>query len=368
MFKGKFSVNTDFLSALLKPASPPMIGVDISSSSVKMVELVASGKGKYRLERYTIEPLPKDAVVDGNIMNLEEVGDAVRRGWKRMGSRAKHLSMALPAAAVITKKIVVPAGQTEDQLEAQVETEANQYIPFALEEVNLDFQILGPAPNSTEDVEVLIAASRKEKVEDRVAVAESVGLKAAVMDIDTFASQNAFELIQTLLPDGGRDQVVAVVDIGATMMNINALRNNQSVYLREQPFGGMQLTQEIMRHYNLSADEAEAAKRGGGLPDTYEAEVLAPFMDNLALEIARALQFFFTSTQYSQIHRLYLSGGTATIPGLAEVVAERTQVPTEVANPFATMDVSSRVRQAQLAVDAPALLVACGLALRRFDA
>lgn len=368
MFKGKFSVNTDFLSALLKPASPPMIGVDISSSSVKMVELVASGKGKYRLERYTIEPLPKDAVVDGNIMNLEEVGDAVRRGWKRMGSRAKHLSMALPAAAVITKKIVVPAGQTEDQLEAQVETEANQYIPFALEEVNLDFQILGPAPNSTEDVEVLIAASRKEKVEDRVAVAESVGLKAAVMDIDSFAAQNAFELMQTLLPDGGRDQVVAVVDIGATMMNINALRNNQSVYLREQPFGGMQLTQEIMRHYNLSADEAEAAKRGGGLPDTYEAEVLAPFMDNLALEIARALQFFFTSTQYSQIHRLYLSGGTATIPGLAEVVAERTQVPTEVANPFSTMDVSSRIRQAQLAVDAPALLVACGLALRRFDA
>ena len=367
MLKGKFEFNADFLSGLLKPKSPPLVGVDISSSSVKMVELTGSGKGHYRLERYSIEPLPKDAVVDGNIMNLEEVGDALRRGWKRMGTRVKNLAMALPSAAVITKKIVVPAGQTDDQLEAQVETEANQYIPFALEEVNLDFQILGPAPNSTEDVEVLIAASRKEKVDDRVAVAESVGLKAVVMDIDSFASQNAFELMQGQLPEGGRDQTIALVDIGASMMNINVLRNNQSVYMREQPFGGNQLTQEIMRHYNLSPEEAEAAKRNGGLPDTYDSEVLAPFMDTLALEVARALQFFFTSTQYNQVHHIFISGGSATIPGLPEVVGERTQVNTLVANPFVGMEVSSKVRQAQLTVDSPALLVACGLALRRFD-
>lgn len=367
MLKGKFEFNPDFLSGLLKAKSPPLVGVDISSSSVKMVELTGSGKARYRLERYSIEPLPKDAVVDGNIMNLEEVGDALRRGWKRMGTRVRNLAMALPSAAVITKKIVVPAGQTEDQLEAQVETEANQYIPFALEEVNLDFQILGPAPNSTEDVEVLIAASRKEKVDDRVAVAESVGLKAVVMDIDSFASQNAFELMQGQLPEGGRDQTIALVDIGASMMNINVLRNNQSVYMREQPFGGNQLTQEIMRHYNLSPEEAEAAKRNGGLPDTYDSDVLAPFMDTLALEVARALQFFFTSTQYNQVHHIFISGGSATIPGLPEVVAERTQVNTLVANPFVGMEVSSKVRQAQLAVDSPALLVACGLALRKFD-
>jgi len=367
MFKGKFAFDADFIGNLLKPKSPPLIGVDISSSSVKMVELVGSGRGRYRLERYTIEPLPKDAVVDGNIMNLEEVGDALRRGWKRMGTRAKNLAMALPSAAVITKKIVVPAGQTEEQLEAQVETEANQYIPFALEEVNLDFQTLGPAANSTDDVEVLIAASRKEKVEDRVAVAESVGLKATVMDIDSFASQNAFELMQGQLPDAGRDQTIAVVDVGASMMNINVLRNGQSVYMREQPFGGNQLTQEIMRHYSLSVEEAEAAKRNGGLPDTYDSEVLAPFMDTLALEIARALQFFFTSTQFNQVHHIFLSGGSTTIPGLPEVVAERTQVNTLVANPFVGMEISSKVRQAQLTVDAPALLVACGLALRRFD-
>ncbi|HWQ36991.1 MAG TPA: pilus assembly protein PilM [Burkholderiales bacterium] len=368
MLKGKFEFDTDFLGALLKPKAPPLIGVDISSSSVKMVELGGPGHGRYRLERYTIEPLPKDAVVDGNIMNLEQVGDAVRRGWKRMGTRIKNLAMALPSAAVITKKIVVPAGQTEDQLEAQVETEANQYIPFALEEVNLDFQILGPAPNSPEDIEVLIAASRKEKVEDRVAVAESVGLKAVVMDIDSFAAQNAFELIAKQLPDGGLDQTIALVDVGASMMNVNVLRNNQSVYVREQPFGGNQLTQDIMRHYNLSAEEAEAAKRGGGLPDTFEGEVLAPFMDTLALEVVRALQFFFTSTQFNQVHHIFLSGGTASIPGLAQVVSERTQINTVVANPFVGMEIASKIRQPQLGIDAPALLVACGLALRRFDA
>jgi type IV pilus assembly protein PilM len=275
--------------------------------------------------------------------------------------------MALPSAQVITKKITVPAGLRDDELGIQVETEANQYIPFALEEVNLDYQVLGAAPNNVEDVEVMIAASRKEKVEDRVAVAEFGGLKAVVMDIDAFAAQTAFELMQTQLPEGGRDQVIALVDVGAAMMTINMLRNNQSVYMREQPFGGNQLTQEIMRHYNLSADEAEAAKRNGGLPDTYEAEVLTPFMDTLALEVTRALQFFYTSTQYNQVNYIFMSGGCATIPGLDQVVARRTEVATMVANPFATMQVSPKIKQRQLMQDAPALVVATGLAMRRFD-
>ena len=367
MLKGKFEFNADFLSSLMKPKSPPLIGVDISSSSVKMVEIGGPGRGNYRLERYAIEPIVKDAVVDGNIMNLEQVGDAVRRGWRRMGTRIKNVAMALPSAAVITKKIVVPAGQTEDELEAQVEAEANQYIPFALEEVNLDFQTLGPAPNNPEEAEVLIAASRKEKVEDRVAVAESVGLKAVVMDIDAFASQNAFELMSSQLPEGGHDQTIALVDIGASMMNINVLRNYQSVYMREQPFGGNQLTQEIMRQYGLSAEEADAAKRNGGLPENYDGDVLAPFMDTLALEVVRALQFFFTSTQFNQVHHIFLSGGTASIPGLAQVVAERTQVNALVANPFSGMEIASKIKPQQLGMDAPALVVACGLALRRFD-
>ena len=360
--------NLEFLERLFKSKAPPLIGCDISSSSVKLVEIAEVGKNVYRVERYSIEPLPRDAVVDGNINNLEAVSDCLKRGWKRMGTNIKGLALALPSAAVITKKIVVPAGQLENELELQVETEANQYIPFALDEVNLDFQVIGPAPNSPDDVEVLIAASRKEKIEDRVAAAEAAGLKALVVDIESFAIQTAFELIERALPENGKDQNIAIVDVGTTMMNLNVLRNGQSIYMREQPFGGTTLTQEIQRAFGMSPEEAEAAKRTGGLPDNYDAEVLAPFMDTLGLEVARALQFFFTSTQYNQVNHILLAGGCAAIPGIDEVTTRRTSVPSMIANPFANMALSSKIRPKNLATDAPSLMVACGLAMRRFDA
>lgn len=356
-------MNLDFL----KPKSPPLIGVDISTSAVKMVELSEVGK-HLTVERYAIEPLPKDAVSDGNVVNLEAVGEAVKRAWRALGTRVRNTSLALPAAAVITKKITVPAGQTEAELEMQVETEANQYIPFALDEVNLDFQVLGPSPATPDEVEVLIAASRKEKVEDRVAAVEAAGLKALVMDVESFATQAAFELIERQLPDGGKGQTVAIVDIGAAMMHINVIRDGQQIYSREQAFGGNQLTQDIQRKFSLSTEEAEAAKRNGGLPDNYEPEVLQPFMDSLALEISRALQFFFTSTQYNVVDHILLAGGCSVIAGLDEVVASRTQVSTMIANPFLNMTQSSRIKTRQLLLDAPSLLIACGLALRRFDA
>jgi type IV pilus assembly protein PilM len=365
MLKGNFSLA--ILEGLFKPKMPPLIGADISSSAVKMVEIVQAGKGMYRVERYAIEPLPKDSVVEGNINNLDAVSDAVKRCHKRLGSNIKNLALALPNAAVISKKILVPAGQTEDDLELQVETEANQYIPFAIDEVNLDFQVLGPAPNSADDIEVLIAASRKEKIIDRVAVAESAGLKAAVMDVDVLAAQTAFELIESQFPEGGKDQNIAMVDVGASVMAVNVLRNDQSIYMREQPFGGNQLTQEIQNKFGLSPEEAEAAKRAGGLPDNYEADVLQPYMDMLGLEVARALQFFFTSTQHNQIHHIVLSGGSAAIPGVDEAVSKRVQVNTIIANPFVNMQVSGKIKAKSLTQDAPSLMVACGLAMRRFD-
>lgn len=352
---------------LLKAKSPPLIGVDISSSAIKMVEIADAGKNLYRVERYAIEPLPKDAVVDGNIANLEVVGETMKRAWKKLGTRIKNVALALPSAAVISKKIIVPAGLRENDLELQVETEANQYIPFALDEVNLDFQVLGAAPSSPDEVEVLIAASRKEKVEDRIAAAEAADLKAIIMDVEAFATQTAYELISHQLPNGGKEQIVAIVDIGASMMHINVLHNNQSIYQREQSFGGNQLTQEIQRRYSLSAEEADLAKRNGGLPENYEPEVLQPFMDTLALEVARALQFFFSSTQYNRVDHILLAGGCAMIQGLDETVSSRTQVSTMIANPFANMALSQRIKPRQLAADAPALIIACGLAMRRFD-
>ena len=338
---------------IFNPKAPPLFGLDISSSSVKMLEIVDAGKGAYRVERYSIEPLPRDAVADGNI--------------NKSGTKTKNVAIALPASAVITKKVILPGGLSELELEVQVEAEANQYIPFALEEVNLDFQVIGPSPSGPGEDEVLIAATRKEKVEDRIAVAEAAGLKAAVMDVESYAQQSALLLVCQALPGAGKDQNIAIVDVGANVMSISVLRNDQSVYTREQAFGGNQLTADIQNRYGMSTEEAENAKRSGGLPDDFESEVLRPFMENLSMEVQRALQFFFTSTQFSTVDHILLAGGSAVISGLDEVVNTRTQVNTVVANPFATMETSPRIQLKKLMVDAPSLIIACGLAMRRFD-
>jgi len=352
---------------LFKTKAPALIGVDIASTSLKLVELSETGKGSYRLERYVIEPLPKDVVTDGNIANLDQVSDALKRAWKRLGTRNRHVALALPAAMVITKKIIVPSGQKEEDLELTVEAEANQYIPFALDEVNLDFQVLGPAPNNPEEVELLIAASRKEKVEDRVAIAEAAGLKPRVMDVESYATQEAFRLITPALPANGRDQNIALVDVGAHITHFYVLRNNQFLFSRDQAFGGNQLTQDIQRAFNLSPEEAESAKKNQGLPENYDSDVLQPFMETLALEITRALQFFFTSTSYNQVDQIVLTGGCALLPGLDELVAKRAGVATVVGNPFASMQNADRIRPRQLAQDAPLLLIATGLAIRSFE-
>ena len=345
-------------------STPPLIGVDISTSAVKMVELSAAGKGAYRLEGYAIAAVPKDAITDGNVVGLEQVSDAVKLAWKLLGSREKRAALALPSAAVITKKVLMAADMRELDMEAQVEGEANQYIPFPLEEVNIDFQIIGPAPNNVDEVEVLIAAARKEKIEDRVAAAEDAGLKVTVMDVDTYATEAAYSLIANQLPNAGKEQTVMVVDIGAVMMHINVLHDNKSIYVREQAFGGAQLTQEIQRRFGLSVEEAEIAKRKGGLPESYDNEVLQPFVQSLSTEVARALQFFTSSTQYNRVDHIVLAGGCAAIAAVDVMVQDRTQVNTIVANPFQGMSMASKVKQQQATLDAPALMIACGLALR----
>jgi type IV pilus assembly protein PilM len=347
-----------------KEKTPPLIGVDISSSAIKMVELSDDGRGGYKLEGYSSAPLAKDAIVDGNVGDLEKVVDAMKIAWKLLGSREKRVALALPASAVISKKVLMNAGLREEDMEAQVEAEANQYIPFSLDEVNIDFQVIGPAPNNPDEVEVLIAASRKEKIEDRVAAAEGAGLKVTVMDVESYATEAAYTLVSSQLPNAGREQTVLIVDIGASMMHINVLYDNKSVYTREQTFGGGQLTQEIQRRFGLSLEEAEIAKRKGGLPESYDSEVLQPFVQSLSMEVARALQFFTSSTQYNRIDHVVLAGGCASIPAIDVAVQDRTQVNTVVANPFHSMAINTRLKHQQAVTDAPALLIACGLAMR----
>lgn len=347
--------------------TPPLIGVDISTSAVKMVELSSGSRGAYHVSGYAIASLAKEAIVDGNVVGLEQVSDAVKLAWKLLGSKEKRAALALPSSAVITKKVLLAADMREEDMEVQVEAEANQYIPFPLEEVNIDFQVIGAAANNEEEVDVLIAAARKEKIEDRVAAAEDAGLKVTVVDVDTYATEAAYSLVAEQLPNAGKDQTVMIVDMGAAMMHINVLHDSKSVYVREQAFGAGQLTQEIQRRFGLSAEEAEVAKRKGGLPDSYEAEVLQPFVQSLSTEVARALQFFTSSTQYNGIDHIVLAGGGAAIPAIDVAVQDRTQANTIIANPFHSMSVGGKVKQQQLVIDAPALMVACGLAMRGVD-
>lgn len=344
----------------------PMIGLDISSSSIKLVELSQDRAGKLVLDRCGIEPLERGWISDGNIERFDEVVEAARRLIAKSGTKAKQVIMALPASVVISKKIILPGGLSERELEVQVESEANQYIPFSLDEVSLDFCVIGPSATSAGDVEVMIAAARKEKVEDRQGLAEACGLVPVVLDVENYAARLAAGRVIELLPGGGRDAVVALFEIGAITSNMQVLRNSELLYERDQVFGGAQLTQMLVRQYGFTQEEAESKKRAGDLPDDYGQTVLEPFVETLAQEIERALKFFFTSTPYNRVDYILLAGGTAGLSGLTEVVTRHTSFPCQVVNPFNGMEMGKGVRENKVRREAPSYLTACGLAMRRF--
>jgi type IV pilus assembly protein PilM len=343
----------------------PVIGVDISSTAVKLLQLSQSG-GRFRVEHYAVEPLPPNAVVEKNIVEVEAVGEAIKRALARSGARTKQAAAAVAGSAVITKVIPMQADLGDDDMEDQIQVEASQYIPYPIEEVSLDFEVLGPVKDNPEMIQVLLAASRTENVDVRQSALELGGLQAKVMDVEAFAMENAFRLIadQLSVP---KDALVALVDVGATMTTLNVLRNQRSIYTREQVFGGKQLTDEVMRRYGLSYEEAGLAKRQGGLPESYEVEVLEPFKEAMVQQVSRLLQFFYAGSEFNRVDQIVLAGGCASIPGIAEMVEEQIGVLTIVANPLANMSLSSRVQAQALAQDAPALMIACGLALRSFD-
>ncbi|HSV69581.1 MAG TPA: pilus assembly protein PilM [Methylibium sp.] len=355
-----------FFDGLIGGKQTALFGLDISSSSVKLVELGQSASGEYVLERFATESFEKGWIADGQIEKFDEVADAVRRVVTKSGTRTKRVAMAMPQSAVITKKIMLPAGLRDEELEIQVESEANQYIPFSLDEVSLDFCVVGPSPTSAGDVEVLIAASRKDRVQDRQGLAEAAGLKPVVLDIESHASRLAMTRIVAGLPNQGKDALVALFEIGAETTSLKVLRDDELLYDRDQAFGGSQLTHMISRQYGFSFEEAEQKKLASDLPEDYEATLLAPFVDSLSQEIGRALQYFFTSTPHHKVHYVMLGGGTATLTGLKERVTELTGFASMVVNPFDGMRLGSAVRESKLRREAPAYLTACGLAMRRF--
>ena len=354
------------LGSLFRRQPAPLLGLDVSSSSVKLVELARDAGGKLVLERCAIEPLERGWITDGNVEKFDEVAEAVRRVVRKSGTRTKNAALALPPSAVITKKIILPGGMSEQELELQVESEANQYIPFSLDEVSLDFCVVGPSAGSSEDVEVLIAASRKEKVQDRQGLAEAAGLKASILDVESFASRLATSRLIEQLPDQGQDAVVALFEVGAFTTSMQVLRNQEVLYDRDQAFGGAQLTQLIVRQYGFSAEEAESKKRSGELPADYAAGVLKPFVASIAQEIARALQFFFTSTPHNRVDYVLLAGGSASLPGLTSAVTRQTSFACSLVNPFEGMEFGAAVREKKVRREAPSYLTSCGLAMRRF--
>jgi len=343
-----------------------MLGLDVSSTSVKLVELSQNKAGEYVVERFAAEPFERGWITDGNIEKFDEVVDAVRRVISRSGTKTRNVVIGMPTSAVITKRIMLPAGLREDEMDVQVEAEANQYIPFSLDEVRLDYCVVGPSATSVGDVEVLIAASRKDKVQDRQGVAEAAGLKPVVLDVESHAARMAMARLIATLPNEGKDALVALFEIGAEATSLKVLRDDELLYERDQAFGGAQLTQLIARQYGLSFEEAEQKKLSGELPEDYGTAVLDPYIDSLSQEIGRALQYFFTSTPHHKVHYVMLAGGTATLQGLKERVTDLTGFTCSVVNPFENMVVGGGVREGRLQREAAAYLTACGLAMRRF--
>ena len=354
------------LGSLFSRQPAPLLGLDVSTSGVKLVELGRDKAGNLVLERCVIEPLERGWIIDGNIENFDEVAAAIKRLVKKSGTKTRNVAMALPPSAVITKKIILPGGMTDDELEQQVETEANQYIPFPLDEVSLDFCVIGPSASSIGDVEVLIAASRREKVQDVQGLAEAAGLVPVVVDVESYASRLATSRLIENLPNQGKGLIVALFEVGSLTTSMQVMRDEEVLYDRDQAFGGAQLTQQIVRQYGFSAEEAEAKKRSGELPEDYESAVLRPFMDTMVQELGRALQFFFTSTPHNKVDYILLAGGSAALPGLTAAVTQHTSFPCSLLNPFDGMEIGDGVRLKKMTREAPSYLTSCGLALRRF--
>jgi type IV pilus assembly protein PilM len=343
-----------------------VLGIDISTAAVKLLEL-SRVAARYRVECFSVAPLPQDAIIDKNIANVDVIAEAIKVALKQSGSKLKQAAVAVTGSAVMTKGITMPATLSDAEMEEQIMVEADQYVPYSLDEVNLDFEVQGINENNPQLVDVLLAASRKENVDDRVEALAKAGLKAKIVDVEAFAMENAFALLAHQFADSVEGKTIAIADIGATMATLNVLHNGRTIYTREQGFGGKQLTEEIQRRYGLSYEEAGLAKRHGGLPDNYITDVLDPFKRAMVQQIQRSLQFFVSSSANRGIDSMILAGGCASIQGIEKLVEQSLSVPVYIANPFVSMSLSNKVKPQALSNDASAMMIACGLALRSFD-
>ena len=349
---------------LFIPKGRQLIGVDVSSTSVKIVEIQRQ-QGLFHLAAYGIEPLPPGQVVEKSIVDIDAIGESISRLTQRLKLSSKNAATAVSGAAVITKVIDMEAKLNDTEREALIRLDADQYIPYPLSEVNMDFEVLGPSNLGEDLVKVLLAASRSENVDQRVDALAFGGLSTKVVDIESHAIERAFEIIVDTIP--GQPEIVALIDIGHTQTTLYIIKDGEIIYSREQLFGGVQLTQTIQTRYGLNYEEAYHHKRNQTLPEDYRSEVLLLFIEDLIQQITRSLQFYFSSSQYNNVDHIMLCGGSAAIPDLTSLVAQKLGAPVSIANPFINMTVAPQIDARQLEIDAPSLMVACGLALRSFD-
>jgi len=348
-------------------AAKVLVGLDITTSSVKLIELIQSGQA-YRVESYAAEPTPPNAINEKAIVDAEAVGEAIRRAVKRSGTKIRDAAFAISGDAVITKVIQMPSNLADSDLEGQVELQADQYIPFPMEEVSFDFEVIGESERDPDMQDVLLVATRTENVDQRQVAVEAAGMDARVVDVEAFAVENACQLLAHQMLENGEGKFIAIVDFGASSTTFSVLKDLKVIYTRDFAFGGQQLTEEIMRTYGLSVEDAGRAKKEGGLPSNYQPEVLDAFIDDMSQQVSRSLQFFLASgSDREQPDQILVCGGCANIPGVAEVIGSRVGIPTEIGDPLGQMKLSTKAKAQGVRSDATALLTACGLALRSFD-
>lgn len=349
---------------LFTKSNKQLVGVDITATSVKMVEIIRQ-QGLFHLKNYGIEPLQLGHIADRGIIDTEAVADAIRKIHSVQGFSTKLAATAVSGASVISKIIDMDSAMSETDRESQIRLDADQYIPYPLSEVNIDFEVMGVSPNNPDQSNVLLVASRSENVDQRVEILATAGLETKVVDVESYAIERAFQLIVDSLP--GQPSNVALVDIGHSQTTLYVAKDGEFIYSREQMFGGQQLTESIQNRYGLTYEEAMLNKRSMSLPDDYQREVLLPFMDSVVQQITRSLQFYFSSSQNHQVDHIVLCGGSASILGLASMVEQKLGSRTSIANPFANMTINPKINTDALLLDAPSMMAACGLALRSFD-
>ena len=349
---------------LYRKPNKGLVGVDISSTTVKLLELSVKN-GRYWVESYAVMPLPENSVVEKSILNPEAVADALERVVNLANPHTTNVAIAVPTSMVINKIIEMDADMTADEREVQIRMDAEQYIPFPLDEVSLDFEVLPDKLANPNRVNVLLVATRTENVDTRVDVLELANLSAKIADVESYAMERAFSVFADTLPIGAN--TVGILDIGHTMTTLSVMQKGKIIYTREQVFGGRQLTQDVQSRYGLSFEEAGRAKKERTLPDDYDTEVLEPFLDAVVQQAARSLQFFFSSSQFNEIDHILLAGGNANIPGLAKLLQQKLGYRVTISNPFLQMGFSPQIDIKKIENDASSLMVACGLALRSFD-